>query len=302
MAQPFSYYERFVQKHLSQRIFVSMWNYVLDNEPVLWGENQPRGFLKANFVLALYKDIKDIGYQKLLKSVTDLRFKLNHKSLQKNVERLRAVLANWAKRTIRLGAKTDWTAAARNVSLRSPVKDAVLWMDSKDFPVIGKRTVSRKGPNWSFKCNSPAQRFMFLRNGKGKVCQVWGGYSPKTFDGHWLRDHKEWLMENLDGAAVLADNHFMWGKKHLKNVTFHCNTATKACCREDEEEYIEDPISKQKTTYNNAVKQGRARVENTFGEMVQKFEALATPWKTKLIQQDHLVYMAIGVFNESRDS
>jgi hypothetical protein len=61
---------------------------------------------------------------------------------------------------------------------------------------------------------------MFLVDGRCKILKVWGGYSPKTFDGHWVRAYKEWLEDELGGAGVVADNHFSWGERNLKKVHF----------------------------------------------------------------------------------
>jgi hypothetical protein len=54
-----------------------------------------------------------------------------------------------------------------------------------------------------------------------KFENLWGGHSPKVYDGHWLQSQKEWLGRKLSGAVVVADNQFMWGKKNLRNVRFH---------------------------------------------------------------------------------
>ena len=138
---------------------------------------------------------------------------------------------------------------------------------------------------------------MFLVDVKGRIKKKWGGYSPKIYDGHWLKVNKEWLEEKLNGATVVADNHFLWGKKNLKNVKFHCNIREKQCCREEEVEFITNPLSSKVKSYNKAVRNARARYEDTFGEMSTLFDSLAKPWATSDLQQDYLVSVASGILN-----
>jgi len=292
--------EKFVFQRIGRNRFQKVFKFISANPPRLWGEQQPRNFLRTNLLLSLYKDMNCIGFKSLIQRVRHLPFKMNHKSFQHNTEQLRRTAAEWARLSIHLGSKGEWTTSAKDVALDEQVAGISLWMDSKDFPLEGKRSVSRKSPKWSYKCNRPAQRFMFVRDGKGKIRKLWGGYSPKIYDGHWLQAQKEWLEEKLAGAVVVADNHFLWGKKHLKKVKFHCNHSERCHCREEEETDIEFPLSKAKITYNKAVSIARARIESTFGEMIQTFEALAKPWGSSEFQQECLVWIAAGIFNEDQ--
>jgi len=60
-------------------------------------------------------------------------------------------------------------------------------MDSSDFKMKGKRSTSTKDPFWSYKENGPARRFMMVTDGRGSVKRIWGPYSPKTYDGDFLK-------------------------------------------------------------------------------------------------------------------
>jgi hypothetical protein len=109
--------------------------------------------------------------------------------------------------------------AMLNVVLDLTLKGANLWMDSVDFKKTKYRGCSKKKSDWSYKLNRPGCWFMFLHNGRGKVCRLWVGYSPKLFDSDFLDLNKRWIERKLDGAGIIADNHFEKGKKFLKNVT-----------------------------------------------------------------------------------
>jgi hypothetical protein len=67
------------------------------------------------------------------------------------------------------------------------LKDVNLWMDSSDFRLIGKKSVSTSDSSWSQKCNSPGQRYQFIMDGKSRIRKIWGGMSPKVDDGNHLR-------------------------------------------------------------------------------------------------------------------
>ena len=81
-------------------------------------------------------------------------------------------------------------------------------MESTDLKLAGKKKIGRKRSKWSYKANGPGRRYMILREGKGIIRRIWGGYSPKRHDGTFLSDNKEELDNSLVGGVILADNHF----------------------------------------------------------------------------------------------
>jgi hypothetical protein len=121
--------------------------------------------------LSLYKDAYKFGYRRLVKYV-NLNYKITHKSLQKNIERIRRVMKSRAKTQLVLGTARDWNNAVRNCGLKGAVKDVNLGMDSTDFPLEGVRSVNRKDTKWSYKLNRPGRRYMEMRNGKGKILKL----------------------------------------------------------------------------------------------------------------------------------
>jgi hypothetical protein len=54
----------------------------------------------------------------------------------------------------------------------------------------------------------PGQRFMTIQDGKGLILKVFGGYSPKVFDAHFMNHNKQFLEEEMKGAVMLGDEHF----------------------------------------------------------------------------------------------
>jgi len=74
-------------------------------------------------------------------------------------------------------------------------------LDSTDRK-SGKQSTSRSSDTWSYKENGPAQRFTFLMDYKRRIRKVWGGYTPKLYDGHFLQERKWWFEGKLQSAGV----------------------------------------------------------------------------------------------------
>jgi hypothetical protein len=82
----------------------------------------------------------------------------------------------------------------------------------------GKRSVSKKSPKWSYKEKGPGLRFMFLMDGKRRIRKLWGGYSPKMYDGDFIKMNKEFFEEHCSGVGIVGDIHFETGPVHTPNV------------------------------------------------------------------------------------
>ena len=65
------------------------------------------------------------------------------------------------------------------MKFRKEVRDVNLWMDFSDFPMEGKKTVSKKSSDWSYKCNAPWKTLNDAQQMRGVIRKLWGGYSPK---------------------------------------------------------------------------------------------------------------------------
>jgi hypothetical protein len=289
-------------ERIPQSVVSNIQLFVDKNSPTLWGEKQPRQFLKHMVILAHYKDAFKVGFQRLVKNI-DFGYKITHKSLQKNIERLRPVIKRWAQTQLNLGTVHDWNQAVRNCGLQGEVKEANMWMDSTDFPLEGIKSVSRKSPDWSYKLNRPGRRYMVLRDGNGKILKLWGGYSPKIYDGTWLEINKDELENTIPGAVILADSHFSKGKKLFQNIKFLTNfvVPNKGRKRKRNEENEGENLSvltKAQEKFNAAHKQARARVESPFGFMKTKIDSLTKPWSESVDQLDCLVWIAAAIHNK----
>lgn len=93
-------------------------------------------------------------------------------------------------------------------------------MDLFNIQLSGVTWVSKKDSSWSYKLNSPGQHFMALLDAWGQFWALWGGYSPKIFNGDFLKIQQEFMETKLKGAVILANNHFSYGQTGFHSVKF----------------------------------------------------------------------------------
>ena len=271
--------------------------YFKEKEPKLWGTKKGRGFLMKQLYVSLYKDISGKGYGKVLSEVKDW-LPMTQKTLQHNTAVVRQCLAEWGRTQRVLGDQSSWEKASRNADFEMGFEDVTLFLDSTDLPKSGKQSVSRKSDEWSYKENSPAQRYMAQMDAKGRIIRLWGGYSPKTYDGHFLQVQKAWFEESLRGAVIAADCHFFWGKDNIDGVTFHIPFPDKKYkSKENPTMKGFSKLTKEQVGYNARLKKVRARVECPFGQMRTMFKSLHSCWREGDEQQNLLVDVAVGIHN-----
>lgn len=244
-------------------------------------------------LVALYKDFQGKGYQTVIAEVKGW-LKIVKRTLQHNTQLLRGLFAEWAEPQISLGTLSDWKEAAEYQEFPKVMNDISLWMDSTDFALMGKASTSRLSRNWSYKVNGPGRRYMSLMDARGKLRALWGGYSPKVYDGDFLELNEKWLEKHLQGATVAADTHFEWGSKHLRKVRFKTPIPRPRGRRKKGTGGINIPktLTKKQEQYDKHLHSVRSRVENSFGRMAAKVEALTKPFWEGKQQLDHLVWLA----------
>jgi len=133
--------QAFVRSKIGRDNLNHLAHYVHLASPKLWGESRPDNFETIATEIALFKDLKAVGYTRL---AVMLRRWLptNHKSLQHNQKVLRRIFKRWAASQIKLGTLEERLAAARRLKLKNPVEGVTLWIDSTDIATEGRRSVS----------------------------------------------------------------------------------------------------------------------------------------------------------------
>eukprot|EP00727_Mastigamoeba_balamuthi_P001797 m51a1_g11614 hypothetical protein (206) ;mRNA; f:1184-5915 len=147
--------------------------------------------------------------------------------------------------------------------LHSKVKGMSLLLDSVDFKLKG-RTLSDA---WSFKENGTAGRFMVATDFLTRVHGLWGQYSPKVYDGHWVKDHKDTLKRRFPDDKIGADCHFEWARDNMSNPSFFV-PYPEPKKRRNSDEIPELP--KKKKLYNEAIKKEPVEVAEVAGKVKER--------------------------------
>lgn len=304
----YSEVQKQVQRALTKKVFKSMLEFVEKAQPKMWGLERPKFFTKRMLVLAMYHALTGKGYTKIMEKVEGLGFKVAVKTLKFNTQSIRRVLAEWGKNEVTMGEKKDWKKSMKKVVGTKQFPDLHFWIDSTDFAMTNKGGKRKKDPDWSYKCNSKGRRYMVLTDGRGRIKKMWGGYSPKVYDGHFLQLTRKWFEKRLKGSGVIADQHFEWGK-NLKGLKWYTANHTPSRGRKtqatplsikldtDDEGVDLSLLTKKQQSYNQALYTLRARVELPFGVAKTIFKILRGHWRESEQQLDHMVWIATGVVN-----
>jgi hypothetical protein len=138
---------------------------------------------------------------------------------------------------------------------------------------------------------------MVAMDGKRRIQKVWGGYSPKYYDGDFLEVNEDWFLEHCKNDKIVADNHFHWGRDKKGFPIVYSNYAKGDKAGPAGGMVDAETLTQRKQQYNDAVAYARARVETPFGEVRGLFKALQKPFPEDPAQLDRLVHFAFGIFN-----
>ena len=133
-----------------------------------WEIEKQSEFYEDLVMIMLYRDFYAKSFRELEESL-DLCYNDSHHSLSHNISIVREAIRVWADQQIFLGTLNDWNLARKNVSLPSVVENTNLWLDSADFHLTGKSSMSRKDDNWSHKEDGPASRYHFISDAQQRI-------------------------------------------------------------------------------------------------------------------------------------
>lgn len=273
--------------------------FVATKKPSLWGINKPPAFVHELTGLTIYKDMTGTGYQKILSEISFLKT-LNSKSFCHNAQVIRPYLQHWALQQIILGTEKDWENEKQLMEEDPSLKEVNLWIDSSDFPKIKYKGMSRKAPDWSYKCNRPGLRFTTIESASRQIRKMWGGYSPKTHDGEFLRMKKRYFEKRLAKAVIIGDQHYSVGEKLFERLKFRTPIRKPGGGRpkkDTNEPKVTKALSPKQKKYNAQQRHLRSRVESPFGWIKDTFECLSKPWQEDDEQLEAVVYFSAGCFN-----
>ena len=56
-----------------------------------------------------------------------------------------------------------------------------------------------------YKLNNKGRKYLVFRSGDGKIVKIWGGYSPKLYDGHFIELFKDEIEKLTGGMDIIGD-------------------------------------------------------------------------------------------------
>ena len=187
----------------------------------------------------------------------------------------------------------------------TPLKDVNLWIDSTDILITNASDRGARSDYWSGKEKHPAWRFMVVRDGKGRLRKLWGGYYPSTHDNSFMTSHHDEVEELFNGGVIIGDTHFSACMNSFRNPKFYAPKAIhppkkskkrrrgQDDTESDDEENLQ--LTKKSEKWNNDVHKVRGKVELVFAWLKNHFRALHGVWAEPLDQLSWLVKFAIGV-------
>eukprot|EP00727_Mastigamoeba_balamuthi_P003159 m51a1_g12840 hypothetical protein (299) ;mRNA; f:2210-3164 len=292
MAHTYSGMQKRVEKFVPKAVVAELIEHARQEHSHLWALREPAHFVDKAVYLALFKDLKGVGYGALRTSV--LRWMpIATKSFAHNQKILRKVFARWGCQQICRSTFKDRKTAAKQLQLPKALCKVTVAIDSVDFPKVGKRRPGARGSDkWSFKENRPAGRFMVALDMQGRPVGVWGPYFPKLFDGHWIQANKKMLKLLFPNDVFIADNHFAWARDNMKTPAFFATYAHPP--KRPATEGVAKLLAK-KRILNRQIADIRSRMESPFGMIKENVKAVGRPFAEKDDQLENIVTFHLGL-------
>eukprot|EP00727_Mastigamoeba_balamuthi_P001920 m51a1_g11725 hypothetical protein (286) ;mRNA; r:106426-107383 len=279
MAHTYSSVQKHVEKFVPKAMVTELIECARQEHSHLWALREPAHFINKAVYLALFKDLKGVGYGALHASVL-CWMPIAMKSFAQNQKNLRKVFTRWRCQQIHRSTFKDRKTMAKQLQLPKALCKITVAIDSVDFP------------KWSFMENHPAGRFMVTLDMQGRPVGVWGPYSPKLFDGHWIQANKKMLKLLFPNNVFIADNHFAWARDNMKMPAFF---TTYACPLKRPATEGVAKLPAKKRILNRQITDIRSHVESPFGVIKENVKAVGRPFAEKDDQLENIVTFHLGL-------
>ncbi len=290
--------KRCVHRKLKKSVVDSFIKFLCEKQISLWGLKKTRNWISKTAHVTLYKHLFSVGYTALLGEIKGW-YDVGSRTLAKNCKTILMNSRRWSNDNVKAGTFSEWRNTTRNLNFPKSLKNVLLWMDSCDFRLSGKNFISTSDCSWSYKENSPAQRFMFVQDSKTRFRAVFGDYSPKIDDNSTLSLIRQELNTKFKYATISADCGFSTGRRLFDKITFVTPFSKKrGPKRKGVSKQLNDLTGPQKR-WNKEMRTVRARVEPPYALLKNKWEALSDPFREGEELQDDLVLLAVAFHNAS---
>jgi len=294
---------REVKETIGRTVYKELERYLCARALHWWGENKGQDISKLMLLATCLHDARAYSYA-AISDILKPKLVIHANAIQHNVKKARRVFAQWGEENITMPNKAALNAAVADRNFPIWMSRVRWWMDSTDIPLPRRKAYrGRKSIYWSGKLNRPAWRYQILRDGCGKICKLWGGYSPKVYDSDFVKIEKQWLERHLRGTAILADTHYFKGREYISNPEILATPPDNASA-----DLLKlrgfSTTTKEARVRSKAIKNNRGVVEQCFAAMKNTFIPLAggpyTSWRESGLELDFVVEWACGVYNRQK--
>lgn len=190
---------------------------------------------------------------------------------------------------------TQLERMARKVNRPKITANVSVWMDSTDCRITGKASISRKDSRWSYKLNSPGNRWNVAFNAKGVAFFISGPWKPKLYDADIVISTKDVLESSLEGASIIGDCHYSKCKEFFTKITFITPYSEAGRPKIVAGKKVPFQLDAEKKEVNEEVYGVRGKAEAPFGWLTVKFRALDRPFGEDDDQHDCLFRYGLAI-------
>eukprot|EP00727_Mastigamoeba_balamuthi_P002879 m51a1_g12589 hypothetical protein (254) ;mRNA; f:3019-3973 len=135
MAHTYSGVQKHVEKFVPKAVVTELIERACQEHSHLWALRKPAHFIDKAVYLALFKDLKGVGYGALHASML-CWMPITIKSFTQNQKILRKVFARWGRQQICRSTFKDWKTAAKQLQLPKALCKVTVAIDSVNFPKL----------------------------------------------------------------------------------------------------------------------------------------------------------------------
>ena len=217
------------------------------------------------------------------------------KDVHINVKLVWRALGKWVKSVISVDDHRHLGCVAAKTQRPPPLGAVVLWIDSTDFRIKGKRSVHRDKSQWSHKLKSPGRRWLTITNAKAQVQWVAGPYKPTQYDGDLTVLNVATLDMLFGRSHMVGDNHFKKAGEFFSKITLFTNISKGGRPKTVDGKKVPVTLTKEEEELNEKISLVRGKVEAPYGWVKQHFSALSKPFFESEKQHHCLVLYSFAV-------
>lgn len=207
---------------------------------------------------------------------------------------VRLELRRWSKSIIVPQEHGRLARLAIRAKRPKPCENVVLWIDSSDFRVKGKRSLSKKKQYYAKKLKSPGRRWVMITNVKGQVQWISNWNLPTTYDSHIVAENSKVIKKLFSGLTIVGDHHFRAVSTQLKKITLITPKSRAGRRKKVNGMLVPRELSPEDEAINEVISMVRGKVEAPYGWVKARFSALSKPFYENGNQHDCLIRHAFA--------